>query len=177
MLPTLERINALFTYERDTGKLFWNTRPLSDFKNVRAHNTWNGKLAGKEAGWITDEGYRSIGIDGKDIKAHRIVWFIETGEWPAETDHDNGVKDDNRYTNLVDGSHADNMKNQPLRQTNKSGHSGVVWEKQKQLWAARIPVNGKLKTLGRSKDKSLVIALRQKAEAELGYHSNHGRAS
>jgi hypothetical protein len=138
---------------------------------------WNGKLAGKRAGHLSSGGYIVINFEGQAVNAHRIIWLLETGEWPVEIDHDNGRKDDNRFSNLVDGNHAANMRNVPLRRTNKSGHHGVVWEKSKRLWVARIPVNGKLKTLGRSKDIQVVIGLRRKAEAELGYHANHGRAA
>lgn len=173
---TLARITELFDYDREAGVLYWRERPLADFKNSMAHAGWNGKLAGKAAG-CTRYGYVVIGIDGKYYRAHRIIWFIETGEWPLEIDHDNGRKNDNRFDNLIDGDHVANMRNIPLRKTNKSGHHGVVWEKAKGLWAARIPVGGKLKTLGRSKDIQVAIALRKQAEAELGYHANHGRAA
>lgn len=174
--PTLKRLLSLLSYDRENGVLYWRERPLSDFRNKNAWAAWNGKLKGKPAGSIND-GYVCIGIDGKQYKAHRIIWFIETGEWPHEIDHDDGCKTNNRFSNLINVSHAVNMRNVPLRKTNKSGHHGVVWEKAKGLWVARIPIGGKLKTLGRSKDLSVAISLRQKAEFDLGYNSNHGRAA
>lgn len=174
--PTQQRLQSLFDYDRENGVLYWRERPLAEFKNSAVHAAWNGKLRGKAAGSIND-GYVCVGIDGKSYKAHRIIWFLETGEWPDEIDHDDGCKRNNRFSNLVNGGHVVNMRNVPLRKTNKSGHHGVVWEKSKALWVARIPVDGKLKTLGRSKDLNVVIALRQKAEADLGYNSRHGRAA
>lgn len=174
---TIDRAKELFSYDRERGLLFWKERPESDFKSPMACACWNGKLAGKQAGYTTKEGYVCIGIEGQTIRAHRVIWLLETGEWPDEIDHENGNKSDNRFGNLSDAGHVSNMRNLPLRSSNKSGHHGVMWEKSKALWVARIPVNGKLKTLGRSKDIEVVIAIRKQAEAELGYHANHGRAA
>lgn len=173
---THEKALSLFEYDKENGRLFWRRRPLSDFKNKRACNTWNGKLAGKEVGCIND-GYRAFNIDGVSYKTHRVIWFIETGEWPNEVDHDNGDTQDNRFANLNSGSHRQNMLNKAVPRTNKSGVPGVLWETSKRLWVARITDNGKLITLGRSKDKEKVIAMRKAAESALGYHRNHGRAA
>ena len=177
MKPTIEYLRDLFEYDRDEGALYWRTRPLEHFKSQSVCASWNAKLAGKRAGHVNSEGYRKIGIDGVYYAEHRLIWFIETGSWPMEVDHRNGVKSNNRFTNLKDGSHADNMKNQAVYRNNTSGHVGVMWEKSKQLWVARISINGKLRTLGRSKDKDRVIALRKAAERELGYSDFHGRAA
>src|SRR6478736_1004959 len=173
---TLERALALFDYDKENGRLFWKERPLSDFKSQRARNTWNGKLPGKEVGSVNHE-YRSLNIDGVSYKTHRVIWFIETGEWPDEVDHDNGNTLDNRFANLNSGSHRQNMLNKAMPRTNKSGTPGVLWEPSKRLWVARITDNRKLVTLGRSKDKDKVVELRKAAERALGYHRNHGRAA
>lgn len=174
---SLDRLNELFAYDRDEGGLFWKPRPISHFKNDAVCASWNGKLAGKRAGTISPEGYRKIGIDGSYYAEHRLIWFIETGCWPDEIDHKNGNRGENKFGNLRDVTHAENMRNKALHKTNKSGHPGVVWEKAKGLWCARIPVDGKLKTLGRSKEKSVAIAIRVKAERELHYSEIHGRAA
>ena len=173
---TLEKALSLFEYDKKNGRLFWKARPLSDFKSARACNVWNGRLVGKEVGSISG-GYRCFNIDGESYKTHRVIWFIETGEWPEEVDHDDGDTLNNRFGNLKNGGHAQNMLNKRAYRTNTSGVPGVIWEKGKGLWVARIPVNGKLKTLGRSKDINKVIALRKNAELQLGYNSNHGRAA
>lgn len=173
---THEKALSLFEYDKENGRLFWKRRPLSDFKSVRACNVWNGRLVGKEVGSINN-GYRSFNTDGENYRTHRVIWFIETGEWPDEVDHDDGDTLNNRFANLKNGDHAQNMLNKRAYRTNKSSVPGVMWEKGKGLWVARIPVNGKLKTLGRSKDINKVIALRKRAELQLGYNANHGRAA
>ena len=173
---TMEMAKAMFRYDREAGKLYWKQRPLSHFATETAWKIWNAWAPGREVGSISS-GYRTFNTGGQNFSTHRVIYFLETGQWPVEVDHDNGDGLDNRFSNLFDVSHAENMKNLPLRKSNTSGYPGVMWEKSKCLWVARIPVNGKLKTLGRSKDKNKVIAIRQRAEAELGYHVNHGRAA
>lgn len=161
--PSQEAVRRDFRYE--DGELIW-VEPSS------FHNRLRGKVAGR-----VSDGYRKIKFEGCIYSAHRLVWLYHYGDIPVEIDHINGDKIDNRVENLRAATRRENMRNLPLRCDNKSGVHGVMWEKGKGLWVARIPRNGKLTTLGRSKDINVVIALRRKAEQELGYHANHGRAA
>lgn len=59
--------------------------------------------------------YIQIKVNGKTFRANRAAWVYMTGEQPVEVDHLNWVKHDNRWLNLTNGSHSDNMKNRRPR--------------------------------------------------------------
>ena len=56
--------------------------------------------------------------------------------------------------------------NQRLKKTNKSGKSGVHFDKARGKWLASITVNMKTITLGRYLDKQEAIRVRKRAEIE-----------
>src|SRR5215467_10234620 len=61
----------------------------------------NKYLIGDVAGWLDDRGYRSVNLEGKSYKVHRLVWLLTYGSWPnGEIDHINGIRSDNRVSNL-----------------------------------------------------------------------------
>jgi hypothetical protein len=108
-------IRQALRYNPDTGKLFWK----GDF-GARAKE-------GAEAGSIDSKGYVVIRLKGKNMKAHRVAFFLKTGKWPAgEIDHDNQIKNDNRWANLKDCTQLQNMQNRPLQVNNSTGYKGVV---------------------------------------------------
>ena len=82
-------------------------------------------LVGAEAGWKTAEGYRSVEIDRKAYRLHRLAFLYMTGKFPEDwTDHINGKKSDNRWTNLREATKAINMQNR--RRANKNSVSGAL---------------------------------------------------
>jgi hypothetical protein len=71
------------------------------------HNKGNGN------GWINSRGYREIKIEGKNKKEHRHIMELHIGRalLPNEdVHHINGVKTDNRITNLRLVSHSEHTK-------------------------------------------------------------------
>lgn len=65
----------------------------------------NGKLHRDDRrnseGSYDKDGYLIIKVKKRQLKAHRIVWLLNTGDWPSgEIDHINRVRDDNRFENL-----------------------------------------------------------------------------
>ncbi len=136
-------------------------------------------FAGMVAGSVNTtrgEHYYQICLQGKNWKAHRLAWLYVYGEFPkGDIDHINGDRLDNRISNLRDVTKSENCKNKTLRVDNKSGVSGVYWNKGGAKWHVQIAVNGKRKHLGFFSDLDEAIRVRREAEVKYGYHSNHGR--
>ena len=97
------------------------------------------------------------------------------GEWIDEVDHIEGTRNDNRLAKLRDGSNGQNRKNIKLPRNNTSGAIGVSWVKNINKWRAYINFDGKRIGLGCFDDINDAVFARKSAEAEYGYHPNHGR--
>lgn len=112
---TQTRLKELFDYRED-GALIRKTG-----------GSGRGNHVGAVAGTKTRYGYISVNVDGKLYQAHRLVWLWHHGKFPTgETDHMNGIRDDNRIENLRDVSRIENQQNQrqPSR-NNKAKALGV----------------------------------------------------
>jgi hypothetical protein len=91
-------------------------------------------------------GYIIIRIDNVLYLAHRLAWLYMTGSWPpAQIDHINRSRADNRWENLRAVSNTENAWNRTAP-SNKSGFTGVRRENNK--WLAEIKVNYKPIRLG-----------------------------
>ena len=134
---TPERLRFLLRYSKRTGFFTWRV-PV-------------GKaLAGSRAGTVS-HGYIAIGLDGHKYRAHRLAVLWVKGYWPAhEVDHRNNIRSDNRWTNLREATHIQNLQNQTAPQSNNtSGYRGVHWCNTYKAWIAKIKVNGRTVALGR----------------------------
>lgn len=169
-LPSPEYLREALRYDPETGKLFWRQR-------YDVPTCWNTRWAGKEAFTTTmPNGYKQGGINNTNIRAHRVIMAMVNDEWPPEeVDHINGDRADNRLCNLRLATKSENMRNMKLPSDNTSGRIGVSWDKREGKWQAYIVVEGRKKHLGRFARKADAIAAREAAEAELGFHENHGR--
>lgn len=80
-----------------------------------------------------------------------MAWIYCFGEIPdgLQIDHINGIKTDNRICNLrlVNGQ-SDNLQNICIKSNNKSGYTGVYFNKRDKVWLAQIGLNKKRKTIG-----------------------------
>jgi len=64
--------------------------------------------------------------------------------WPAfEVDHENRIRDDNRWGNLRQATHSQNHANCGTRTDNTTGFKGVQFCKQKQKYIAIAVKDGK----------------------------------
>ena len=154
--PSIELLNQLFIYNPETGKL------------VNKINRNSSSRAGREAGFLRKDGYREISIGKKAYLAHRIVWIMETGEWPNKhIDHISGNTTDNRFCNLREATVAENARNSKIYSTNISGSRGVYWANDRKCWRANIKLSGKSICLGSFQNKHEAIAARAESEFKL----------
>lgn len=180
---TYAQVNSVLKYDAETGKLFWRPREACLFTDdamcsaeTRA-TMWNRRYAGKEAMTSKNSsGYPHGTIFDKSYKAHRIAWLLHFGEWPKHTiDHINGDPADNRISNLRDVPHRVNLRNVKRHCDNKSGVTGVCYQRASRKWMAFINGNSGLELLGTFDRKAEAVVARHDAERNYGYHQNHGR--
>ena len=112
----------LFTYDPDTGSLFWNRR-----EGVPAW--WNTRYAGKRPCATDALGYLRAKItDGAFsgyVSVHRIIWCMVHGDLPDVIDHVNGDVADNRLTNLRASGPRENAWNRKANSGTLTGMKGV----------------------------------------------------
>jgi hypothetical protein len=175
-IPDAAVLRNRLAYDPETGKITWRTKDV-DPANPGETKRWNKRHAGTFAGTVSGEGYLCVGVCGTVFPAHRLIWTMVHGTPPqGEIDHINHDRLDNRLANLRDVPKAENILNQSLRRNNKSGVTGVDWDKRERKWRAQFSLNGKRVRLGAFADKDEAIKVRRAAEAAHGYHKNHGRA-
>lgn len=90
-------------------------------------------------------------VDGEVYEAHQIIWLIMTGAWPKfEIDHKDLRTKNNKWENLREATHAQNMANKPLYCCSTTGVKGVSFKKSRKNkpYLSRITVGGKTIHLG-----------------------------
>jgi len=180
--PTPELIRQFVEYNQNTGKFRWKTTSPDMFTaGIRTVEQkcamFNARLEGREAFTADNgQGYKSAVIRGFRTGAHRVAWAMHYGSWPKHTiDHINGDKTDNRIENLRDVTKSENCRNVSIGKNNKSGILGVRWRESRNTWEADLRYNRKIVFYGRYKCLGEAIQARRNAEAEYGFHGNHGR--
>ena len=103
-LPDLIYLKDHFVYDPIEGK-------LKDYDTL------------EEVGWIDNSGYRSVRIQKKVYKAHRIMFYMyhRRDPGPKVIDHIDGEKLNNQIFNLRAVTHRENVQN-----TQKRRDAGVV---------------------------------------------------
>lgn len=167
-LPDLAYVRQRLRYDPDTGKLYWRAH-----ESMRA--SWNSRWAGQEAGTVKDNGYLVLAIDRRLIRAHRVVWALHHGAWPADDiDHINHDRLDNRVENLREVGRKTNCRNASQSKRNTSGRTGVGWCKLQNRWRSQISPDGRCLYLGHFDRFEDAVAARAAAEKRFGFHKNHG---
>lgn len=129
-----DEIRDWLSYDPETGEFHW----LRDRRNgdVRAGDLVTTK---------NSKGYIRLSFQGKQYLAHRLaIWFV-TGEMPEiNTDHINGIRDDNRYCNLRCADYQQNNVNRT--RPRKTPYRGVAPQGEK--WRSIIKVDRHARHLG-----------------------------
>lgn len=179
--PPKEKLSQMLDYNPDTGVLTWKSRAPESFTSNELTRglmamRWNAMFSGKEAGSTSRDGfYRKVTIEGEAYLAHRLIWKMVHDDEPADIDHINGDKNDNRLSNLRSVTHGVNMRNKSMYVNNQSGTTGVEFHNRDAVWTAKIGSGNKQIYLGSFQTKDEAIACRIGAEVILAYHANHGR--
>lgn len=114
---TAEEVRALLDYDPDTGVFRWRVPRV-------------GRRAGSIAGNKNGPGYWQISLNYKRYAGHRLAWLYVHGSWPpAEVDHINMNKTDNRICNLRSATREQNRHNTTLSKRNTSGFKGVSFHR------------------------------------------------
>jgi len=132
---TAERLRELFHYNKETG-VFTRLVKSSNSRTV--------------AGSTGKDRRVRISVDNKIYRAHTLAWIYVTGFHPKDCiDHINGDPSDNRFCNLREATHAENMQNRRSASKNSSsGLLGVSFNNEKKKWTAEIMSNYKRIRLG-----------------------------
>lgn len=148
-LPTPEELRQLLRYDPHTGKLFWLPRSREMFESDRICRSWNTQFAGKEALTSHARGYCRGEVLRHCLAAHRVIWAIVHGAWPAgEIDHINNNPSDNRLANLRHVTRSQNQMNARKHKDGTTGFKGVTYRKDTGSFMARIWVRNECRHLG-----------------------------
>lgn len=111
--PSQEYLHSRFSYDSETGALYWKAREVSDFKGEGFWRFWHERFLGVRAGSLHyANNYIEVRLDGKLYKGHRIVWKMLQGfDSDGMLDHKNGLPFDNRESNLREVTAQENARN------------------------------------------------------------------
>ena len=151
--PTAEYLRSVLHYDPESGIFTWKVRTSNRVKV--------GSVAGSQSG----KGYLDISVCSRTHRAHRLAWLYVHGVWPEDQiDHINRIRTDNRISNLRDVTQKQNLQNAGKHSRNTSGHTGVIWDKHRSKWQARIAHNCKDIHLGSFASLEEAVAARKAAE-------------
>lgn len=160
---TQTELKDKLNYDHSTGVFTWAKSQSNRVKN------------GNSAGY-NHHGYIQVRIGDTKYYTHRLAWLWVYGYIPEkEIDHIDGNRSNNNIDNLREVTSQENSRNRSKSNINKSGHVGVIWNKNASKWQSYIKVCGEQIYLGVFQDKNDAIVARKIAEREYGFHQNHGR--
>ena len=135
-----------------------------------AYDEKTGRLLrdGKPIGTRNASGYVVLRHEGRVVYAHRLVWFLMYGYWPARVDHINGDRADNRRCNLRDVTATGNAINR------RHTYSGAHFHRPSGRWKSAIGFRGAQLHLGYFKTAALAeeayqLAVVLRNEKEFGH--------
>lgn len=124
---TQEELQHVLHYDHLTGIFTW--------KNPSKKSN---KPKGSIAGCIGKCGYIQITINYKQYRGHNLAYLYMTGEYIQGIDHINGIRSDNRFSNLRICDQKGNSANAKIYSTNSTGIKGVTLDKKSKLYIAQV---------------------------------------
>lgn len=154
-LPPLWELERLFSYNPENGEFRWRTAVTNPLR------------IGTSATFMGAGGYLFVGVKGSLYAAHRVAFKMIKGFDPGPyIDHIDGNRTNNKFENLREVTHTQNMQNRKMSKKNKSGFKGVTWDKSKCRWRAQIKVGGCFVLLGTFKKAELAADAYKAAATE-----------
>jgi hypothetical protein len=129
-------LKNMLSYNPETGEWIWLISPANPVPALSA------------AGTISKHGYLVIQIKGRIYKAHRLAFLYMTGKWPLEVDHRDCNRKNCVWSNLREATRSQNRANAGLSSKNTTGFKGVVFDKKRGRWDAKIGKDKKRMYLG-----------------------------
>lgn len=131
----MDMMRKYITYNQDTGEFTW----------IYHHR--NKGLVGTTVGHPdVGTGYTNIFVNGCRVLAHRLAWMWLYGKVPYLIDHINGIRTDNRISNLREVDYLGNAQN---KKKHREGNAvGAYWFAQHNKWTASHRAGGKDHYLG-----------------------------
>jgi hypothetical protein len=154
------RFNTLFEYSE--GKLYNKVSRGSAKK-------------GSEAGYLMQDGYRGVRVDGKYYIVHRIIFVMHHGDIPGNyiIDHIDRNKLNNRIENLRLATLQENQFNRTTKRNTSSEYKGVWFDSVKGFWKAAIRINGERHYIGQfNLEEEAAIAYDELALKHHGVYAN-----
>ena len=157
---TYEEVTELLEYRPDVGGscLVWKKKAAKNTIIGSRAGCWDGSSYGR---WF-------VRIRKKLYRAHRVVWLLNTGNWPTnQIDHIDGNPYNNAIANLRECNQSENNQNMVSHKNATSEHIGVCFDRTRKKWMASIAVYGKNKYLGRFDNEQDAIKAYREAKAQL----------
>lgn len=116
-----DKLKKYFKYDESSPScLYWADKSSKSTKiNI-----------GDTAGSLdSEDGYWKIHGLGHHYKVHRVIWFLHNGKIPEglHIDHINGVRSDNRISNLRTVIPSINNRNRVKNKNNLTGHNNISY--------------------------------------------------
>ena len=138
IVRSLAGLEKVLRYDANTGLLYWTVF------------IYRIKKPGDLAGHQNSGGYIEIRFDRKTYPAHRIAWYLHTGNDPGilHVEHIDTNKANNKIKNLRLATAAQNSRNKGKKLGTTSQYKGVAFYARHGKWVSQISANGKTAHLG-----------------------------
>lgn len=142
-------IHTSLQRQQEYRKIFYTLSPMEFRKYIRYEPDTGSfyKLDTEYACNVHDHsGYIIISLFGYHCQAQRLAYYLETGVWHQTIDHKDGVRDNNKWSNLRIANKRENATNNT--KTRKGGLVGASFQKHRGNWQSYVGMNRKKEILG-----------------------------